>query len=114
MNPLGFALLALQLTSAAPKDSTAAVRTQQADEWVAEDKLKHLMMSAAVVGFAHAGARTATDAGSAVAVAALTGVAAGIWKELRDHRIGRPFSGRDLIWDALGIGLGVALVSKAR
>ena len=85
------------------------------DRWFAEDKLKHAMMSIAVVNFAHAGARfVGLQDERAVAIAALSAVAAGIWKEAFDQRIGRPFSGRDLVWDALGIGLGLALVSNAR
>ena len=85
------------------------------DRWFAEDKLKHTMMSIAVVNFAHAGARfVGLQDERAVAIAALSGVAAGIWKEAYDQRIGRPFSVRDLVWDALGIGLGLAFVSNAR
>src|SRR5688500_10670952 len=115
MNPLAYALLSLQLAVTPPSASIQQPVIQaRPDRWLAEDKMKHMVMSAAVVGFAQAGARTITDARSAVVIGAVAGVAAGIWKELRDQRIGRPFSERDLIWDAVGIGLGVLLTSRAR
>ena len=113
MNPLGFALL-VQLATAGPVIAPPALSGSPADEWLAEDKVKHMMMSTALVGFAHAGSRILIDARPALVAAAASGVAAGIWKEWRDRRSGRPFSARDLVWDALGIGIGLALVTKAR
>jgi uncharacterized protein YfiM (DUF2279 family) len=89
--------------------------TAPRDEWFAEDKLKHMFLSMAVVGFAQAGARTAGAARTpAVAIGVSLGAAAGLWKEWHDRRTGRPFSARDLAWDALGIAAGALLVSQAR
>jgi hypothetical protein len=116
-------ILALQMCSgtmpALPASMPAPRRSfvQQAarDRWFAEDKLKHAMMSMAAVNFTYAGARfVGLQDDSALITAALAGAAAGIWKEAHDQRIGRPFSARDLVWDALGIGIGLVLVSNAR
>ena len=87
---------------------------QARDRWFGEDKLKHLFTSTAVVGFGHATARTVVSSEEAVIPAVLGGVAAGLWKEWYDRRRGRPFSGRDLLYDAVGVALGAALVSRAR
>lgn len=87
----------------------------QQDRWFAEDKLKHAFSSIAALNFAFAGARTAgLRDESAIIAAALSGAAAGIWKEVHDRRRGRPFSSRDLVWDGVGLALGVLLVSNAR
>lgn len=109
MNPLSYSLLLLQLHNA-----PMPAQKPYPDAWFAEDKMKHMLTSTAVVGFAHAGARLVTDTKTAVVVAVAAGAAAGIWKEIHDRKIGRIFSKRDLVWDALGIGLGVVVVSQAR
>jgi uncharacterized protein YfiM (DUF2279 family) len=102
-------------STAVEANRSITLRQTFQDRWFAEDKVKHAMMSIAVVNFAHAGARfVGLQDERAVVIAALSGVAAGIWKEAFDQRMGRPFSGRDLVWDALGISLGLALVSNAR
>jgi uncharacterized protein YfiM (DUF2279 family) len=91
------------------------IRAVQQDRWLAEDKLKHAFSSVAAVNFVYAGARTAgLHDESAIVAAAVSAAAAGIWKEVHDRRRGRPFSSRDLVWDAAGLTLGVILVSNAR
>lgn len=95
-------LLALQLA--------ANPGTQAPDRWFGEDKFKHLMMTTAVVGFAHAGSRVLTDSNTAVVIGGLAGAVVSVWKELRDERASK----RDLVWDALGIALGILTVSRAR
>ena len=95
-------LLAAQIT-AAPVQRTP-------DAWIAEDKFRHAFLSAAVVGFAHAGARGFVDSDKSMVAAALAGISAGLWKELRDARASK----RDLVWDALGVTLGLLVVSRAR
>lgn len=114
-------LMILQLCRAAPAPAEPVLNgpepvwQEQPDPWFAEDKLKHAFSSVAAVNFAYAGARTAgLRDESAVLAAALSGAAAGIWKELYDRRRGRAFSSRDLLWDAVGLGLGVLMISNAR
>src|SRR5215510_12780034 len=86
-----------------------------ADNWFAEDKARHMLTSMAVTGFAHSGARMVGVKGTDAVIAAAAGAAAlGILKEVHDKRVGKPFSFRDLTWDAVGIGLGLILVSNAR
>jgi uncharacterized protein YfiM (DUF2279 family) len=114
-------LMVFQLCAAAPLSSGPDLTRPdpiwpvQEDRWIAEDKLKHAFTSIAAVNFAYAGARLAGfDDAAAIIVAATSGAAAGIWKEIHDHRAGRSFSGRDLLWDGVGLGLGVLLVSRVR
>jgi uncharacterized protein YfiM (DUF2279 family) len=88
---------------------------QLADRWFAEDKMRHLAMAFATTSFGHAAARVAgADAGTATALGAAATVVASIGKEVFDRRAGGIFSYRDLVWDAAGILLGVALVGNAR
>jgi uncharacterized protein YfiM (DUF2279 family) len=85
------------------------------DRWFAEDKMRHLAMAFATTSFGHAAARAAgADAGTATALGAAATVVASIGKEVFDRRAGGIFSYRDLVWDAAGILLGVALVGNAR
>lgn len=102
----------------APRDSPriAAVDTvRTTDRWFAEDKLRHFFLSFAATSMAYGAARTVgmESTPAQIAAVAVAG-AAGIWKEWRDHRVGGPFSAKDLAWDALGIGVGVLLTSQTR
>lgn len=85
------------------------------DAWLAEDKARHLFASLALTAVAFGGARAVgiewPDAGIAAAVVA---GGAGLAKEFSDRARGRPFSVRDLVWDAAGVGVGVALAERAR
>jgi uncharacterized protein YfiM (DUF2279 family) len=86
------------------------------DRWVAEDKFKHFFTSFAVTSLAAAGARaTGLDASQSLAAGVAVGAGAGIWKEIRDHRIpGHSASVRDLVWDFAGVGAAAAVISQAR
>lgn len=85
------------------------------DRWFAEDKLKHFFMSFAATNLAFGAARTTgLEGGPALLVAGAASAAAGLGKELHDRRNGRPFSRKDLVWDALGIGTGLLLAADAR
>ena len=93
----------------------AAPLRQPLDAWFAEDKMRHLAMAFAATTFAHAAGRAAgMDAGSATAAGAAAAVAASVGKEIFDRRAGGIFSVRDLVWDAVGIALGVLMVGNAR
>lgn len=101
-------LLALML--ALPADTGKVqqkVHEDLNDRWIAEDKLKHFGMSFAITGFAFGAVQD-----KRVAVSA--SVAAGLLKEAYDKRHRRPFSGRDLFWDALGIAAGYAMIRQVR
>jgi uncharacterized protein YfiM (DUF2279 family) len=85
------------------------------DRWLAEDKWKHLFASFVVTSIAGGSARAlGMDADASVAAGAAAGVGAGIWKELRDRRNDSPFSARDLVWDAVGVGGAAALLAQTR
>lgn len=85
------------------------------DPWFGPDKLRHLLASFAVTGWAQAGLRL-LDAGpdAAVAGGAAISLAAGLGKELHDVRSGGALSLKDLAWDLAGIGLAAALLGAAR
>ncbi|HEX7089212.1 MAG TPA: hypothetical protein VF192_03700 [Longimicrobiales bacterium] len=87
----------------------------QQDRWLAEDKLRHFLTSFGGTNLAFGALRTAgLDREPAIAGAAAAALAAGLWKEWRDRRAGGPFSGKDLVWDGLGILAGLALASATR
>ncbi|MGH7471341.1 MAG: hypothetical protein ACRENP_25610 [Longimicrobiales bacterium] len=105
-------VLLLTLTLNAPITQQPAAPP---DRWLGEDKLRHAFASMTLVGFAHAGARVVgIDGTPAVLIGVSSSTLAGVGKELFDRGAGRPFSVRDLAWNALGIGLGALIVAKVR
>jgi uncharacterized protein YfiM (DUF2279 family) len=104
------ALLAAVLLAAPP-----AQPAPSRDRWFGVDKVKHLFMSAFVQSAAFSAARAAklsvSNAQSAAGVA--TGVV-GIGREIHDKRLGKPFSLKDLTWDAAGAVAAAALLNKTR
>ncbi|MGH7481178.1 MAG: hypothetical protein ACRELV_03415, partial [Longimicrobiales bacterium] len=100
-----------------PRTGAADVARQDepVDDWLAEDKLKHLTVSFGATTFGY-GAATLAGLDHDAGVAAAIGIAAalGVAKELRDRRSGGPFSVRDLVWDAAGIAAGFLLVDATR
>jgi uncharacterized protein YfiM (DUF2279 family) len=115
-----FLLWLLQLHAPAPREpllrvSVALPAPQVADHWFAEDKVRHFAMAFAATSFGHAGARAlGADASAATALGAAATVAASVGKEVFDRRAGGIFSVRDLVWDAAGILLGIAMLENAR
>ena len=83
---------------------------EPADAWFAEEKLQHFTVSAAATTMGYGAVRLALDRDEARAAAAATAFALGIAKEVADLRRGGPFSLKDLVWDAAGVGLGLALI----
>lgn len=75
------------------------------DPWFGEDKIQHFAASAGVTALAFGASRVAFDHPGATAAGIGVAALAGLLKEVHDQRIGRPFSLRDLAYDALGIGL---------
>jgi putative lipoprotein len=80
------------------------------DDWLGQDKLLHFSISAGLAGAGYTGgallfeapqARWLTGAGVALGV--------GLGKELYDAGRGSIFSFKDLTWDVLGTGTGLAL-----
>ena len=118
MNPL-LLVLAMNLqpvSGLAPNTvRTSIAQSRPTDAWFGQDKLMHAFMSTAVVGFASAGARTVgLNKSESFVIGVSSSVLAGLWKEWRDRRIGRPFSYRDLVWDAVGITVGAIIVDNVR
>jgi uncharacterized protein YfiM (DUF2279 family) len=85
------------------------------DAWFGTDKLQHFWMSYATTAFTFAAARAAgLDARAGLAVAVPAAAAAGVGKELLDRKRGGPFSVKDLVADALGVGAAYFLLREVR
>ena len=85
------------------------------DRWFGVDKVKHLFVSAFVQSAAFSAARGAKlSVSNAQAVAGVTTAIAGIGREVHDKRLGKPFSFKDLTWDAAGGLAAAALLNKTR
>jgi uncharacterized protein YfiM (DUF2279 family) len=96
----------LLMLCAAPLAAQRNDAAYAGDRWYGEDKVKHLAISGAITGMAYGGSRIVLErdasAGAAVGAAAI----AGLLREVHDYRLGKPFSVKDLFWDALGIVAG--------
>lgn len=95
-----------------PLRQAPAVRAQPPsvppDRWLAPDKLRHLTTSAVLTGVAFQGYdRLSCTSRRAQGCAALSALALGVLKEVRDRRK-TYFGWKDLIADVAGIALGVA------
>lgn len=85
------------------------------DAWFAQDKMKHMVTSLGLTLMGY-GAVRATGFGHRTAawLAVGTAAAAGVAKEIYDRTHGRPFSLRDLAWDAVGVLIGASVVDRTR
>ena len=85
------------------------------ERWFGEDKLQHFFVSFVATSVASGGARlVGAERDPAAVIGASFGMGAGVWKEFRDRRMGRPFSFGDLLWDAAGVGLAAVVASRTR
>jgi uncharacterized protein YfiM (DUF2279 family) len=89
-----------------------AVGAPTADAWLGADKFQHFAMSYAITAFTFAGARSLLDSDASLGLAIAAGSTAGLLKEFYDRARGRPFSKRDLVWDAAGVALGFVIVRQ--
>lgn len=79
------------------------------------DKVKHFFMSAFVQSVSFSVARAAgADRADAQVAAGISTMSIGILKELHDRRLGGPFSGPDLVWDAAGALAAAAILNGTR
>lgn len=75
------------------------------DGWFGVDKVKHFLVSAFIQSVTFSALETAgADRRSALAGASGVTITVGLAREWHDRRQGRPFSVRDLTWDAAGVG----------
>lgn len=84
------------------------------DGWFGRDKAKHFLVSAFVHSLAYSATRAAGSRQSAQVTGAAAVTVTGVIKELADRRAGRPFSVKDLAWDAAGGAASAALLNGAR
>lgn len=90
--------------------SSAMAEKTQPDRWLALDKLQHLLISAHLSLYTYKVSLESYDNTPPTARAQAVGlvISIGIGKELMDrHKPDDRFSYKDLIADALGIGLGL-------
>lgn len=83
------------------------------DRWIGVDKVKHFFVSAFVQSAAFSVARAAKLSNAQAAAGVATG-AVGIGREIHDKRLGKPFSVKDLTWDAAGGIAAAAMLNKTR
>ena len=84
------------------------------DPWLGEDKLRHFGLSFAAGSFSYGAGRVLLDADAALWISAAAAVAAGVGKEWLDVRRGRPWSWKDLAWDAAGAAAALLISNNSR
>ncbi|HEY8174261.1 MAG TPA: hypothetical protein VIF32_01085 [Gemmatimonadaceae bacterium] len=85
------------------------------EAWFGADKVKHFFLSALIQSATFSAARIVgldKSASQTVGGAAVAGF--GLGKELHDRRTAKPFSLRDLAWDAAGGLAAAALLNGTR
>ncbi len=83
------------------------------DRWFAPDKAAHFVISFFLTTATYTVARDYMEKDRAIQTAVGVTAGLGIAKEVHDALTGEgTFSGKDLVWDGLGIGLGVLIVSQ--
>jgi len=88
---------------------------QPKDSWLGSDKVKHFLVSAFVQSTAFSIARLAGANRTTAQIAGATSAATvGLWKEFHDRSQKKPFSPRDLAWDAAGALAAAAILNGAR
>lgn len=91
-----------------------AFAADSGDSWMGRDKIKHFVLSAFVHSVAFSVTRSVADRSTAQGVGIAAVVGAGVFKEALDRRAGRPFSARDLLWDAAGGAASASLMNGSR
>lgn len=85
------------------------------DGWFGPDKVQHFFISAFVQSLGYASLRaTNSSHQSSLLGATAASAAIGVGKELRDRRVTRLFSLRDLTWDAAGIGASTLMLEHTQ
>jgi putative lipoprotein len=93
----------------------ALLNAPPGDPWFGADKLKHFLMSAMIQSAAFSMGRTMNlDKPASQMIGAGAVASLGLWKEVRDRRLKRGFSTRDLIWDFSGAASAAALLNGTR
>ncbi len=85
------------------------------ERWFGPDKVQHFFAAAFVQSVSYSGLRAANlSHGRALTGATVTSATVSLGKEVYDLRRGGIFSGRDLVWDAGGIGAATLLLDRTR
>jgi len=112
---LGTALRAAGVAAALLLAITRPAAAQTPDRFFGPDKIQHFFLSAFIQSFTYSSLRaTNLDHRSSLMGATAASASLGLWKELRDRRIRRQFSVRDLVWDAAGAGVATVFLSHSR
>jgi uncharacterized protein YfiM (DUF2279 family) len=98
-----------------PAAAPVIAAPQPADLWLGADKFRHAGMSFAITAYGYGAARAAgADRGAALYIALPVAAAAGVGKEIHDHRRGGVFSIRDLVADAVGVAAAWLFLREVR
>jgi uncharacterized protein YfiM (DUF2279 family) len=98
-----------------PEAAPVIAAPQPADPWLGADKFRHAGMSFAITAYGYGAARAAgADRGAALYIALPVAAAAGVGKEIHDHRRGGVFSIRDLVADAVGVAAAWLFLREVR
>ncbi len=90
-----------------------ALQGEPTDRWFSPDKIKHLLLAAFVQSVGYSVFRaTRVDHRSSLIGAGAGSAIFSVGKELSDARRTGFFSGRDLVWDAGGIGVSTLLLNR--
>lgn len=112
---LGAALRMVGVAAALLLAITRPAAAQTPDRFFGPDKIQHFFLSAFIQSFTYSALRaTNADRQSSLIGASAATASLGIWKELRDRRIRRQFSVRDLMWDAAGAGVATVFLNHSR
>ena len=96
-----------------PSQPVAQQRSQ--DRWFGPDKVKHFLMTAFIQSASFSAGRAAgASRSNAQLIGGVSSAAFGIGKEVQDRRNAKPFSLRDLVWDASGALTAASLLNGTR
>lgn len=85
-----------------------------ADRWFATDKWMHFAASAVIQSVGYGLAREHNSHAASLRIGAATSATFGLGREVYDGRVKGRFSGKDLVWDALGTAAAVAALHAVR
>ena len=84
------------------------------DPWIGVDKWKHFVVCSVIQSVGYGLARGGQGHSASLRVGASAVVVVGVGREVYDWRVKGHFSGKDLVWDALGAGSAAAAIQAVR
>lgn len=83
------------------------------DGWFGADKVKHFVLSSFIQTVSYSSLQAAGVEHRAAMISSIgMTTVVGVGREIHDGRVKGRFSGRDLVWDGLGIAAGAAVCNN--